>query len=1141
MDRSNQRIRRVVNAIFVSGVFLHAGLSFAYGRMYRPIASVTGVIGKRESRPGNRIAILGALPPLTDEVDARAVSSAMTREGTETRILSPEQLADLTVFNASRFDVLVLPHADIFPAIADESLRMFLKSHGRLLCLGGPAFSHYVFAEGGAWKTREERLEALRGAPMAGLETQSAGRWSRATGDGASVSTVGDEKTKSGQALAFHFSHFATWDNFGPPAFAVSPFSPGSTIMTFAAHGDALPQAGGTRSNTPALVIEWKERDGSRWIGAAPLSAVWKRYALSPGDFHYWPDSTSKSRGGPGDVFHPENARELRIGLAQSHAPMAVGEHQFWIEDIGSASLPEGMPSVTPPVLESLSPSYKVFHKGAESDAEWLPVQRERGIGLAGERAGRWVPEAAEGAPIADWQAGTDPAWCYRSFSGPTRGAVWGGVAYSGKRIAAAARIAPLLRRMQQTVVLINAGAERVSYHAGERVVVGGKVINLGQVSVSVDLGVVCTRLTDGKSVLPPRRMHATIAAGATRTLTFPFVNAPPPGEYRVKTILIADTGRNDAPARGRDFIVAPFRVLPSSATVRSGGRVTVRGPEFVLAGKPWRPVGVNYWPLWVAGQDPRQYALNWLSPEQYDPELVERDLTLCAQLGMNLVSVQYTHPDEGPSVEDFLARCQAHGLKANIFLAGANPLDFHGDAVRALLRAAHLEHGNGTVFAWDLAWEPHMGAHEERKRLDAAWREWIALQYGTVENAESDWQMRAPKDQDLVTNPADEQLATDGPWRNFVAAYRRFLDDRISAGYRTVIEWMRPTGVLCGARTGYGGNGSAGVAGVAPFDLLSGACHLDFISPEGYALQGDWPAFRAGGVTTAYARWAGDGKPVFWAEFGQSITARPGEDPLTAQADLYDKTYRLIVESGANGSAAWWFPGGLRIDEDSDFGIVNPDGTPRPAAVRLRRHAANEIGQSAVTGPILDGLIIDRDRDARGYAGTYARLLRDFAMVRVGWPVGIMTEGSYAETANVALTAVGNVPATGHNPLKFVNAELEVHGKVLTLINTGDATWSAVGRGRVGIVGIVQDRVIPLGSLPGKVKRYKRVSVPLAALLPPLLPALRQLQGRQRVSLRLAVMERKNSAGETGNFPFGEALDVAEISRSVRGQQSGR
>ena len=37
------------------------------------------------------------------------------------------------------------------------------------------------------------------------------------------------------------------------------------------------------------------------------------------------------------------------------------------------------------------------------------------------------------------------------------------------------------------------------------------------------------------------------------------------------------------------------------------------------------------------------------------------------------------------------------------------------------------------------------------------------------------------------------------------------------------------------------------------------------------------------------------------------------------------------------DGVAWWWYPGGYRVNERSDFGIINPDGTDRPVTKVIR------------------------------------------------------------------------------------------------------------------------------------------------------------------------------------------------------------
>ena len=102
-----------------------------------------------------RIAILGALPPLTEATDAENAAILLKRDGFAPQIVTPEQLADPKFFNSARFAALVVPHSSLFPAVAQSNLLSYLRGQGKLLCVGGPAFERYVYCEEGAWKLRE--------------------------------------------------------------------------------------------------------------------------------------------------------------------------------------------------------------------------------------------------------------------------------------------------------------------------------------------------------------------------------------------------------------------------------------------------------------------------------------------------------------------------------------------------------------------------------------------------------------------------------------------------------------------------------------------------------------------------------------------------------------------------------------------------------------------------------------------------------------------------------------------------------------------------------------------------------------------------------------------------------------------------
>ena len=64
------------------------------------------------------------------------------------------------------------------------------------------------------------------------------------------------------------------------------------------------------------------------------------------------------------------------------------------------------------------------------------------------------------------------------------------------------------------------------------------------------------------------------------------------------------------------------------------------------------------------------------------------------------------------------------------------------------------------------------------RTILDPDWRAWVNDQYGSLANAEQIWGLAAPLDaKGQLTNPTDDQVANDGPWRVMVDAYRRFME----------------------------------------------------------------------------------------------------------------------------------------------------------------------------------------------------------------------------------------------------------------------------------------------------------------------------------------------------------------------------
>jgi hypothetical protein len=152
----------------------------------------------------------------------------------------------------------------------------------------------------------------------------------------------------------------------------------------------------------------------------------------------------------------------------------------------------------------------------------------------------------------------------------------------------------------------------------------------------------------------------------------------------------------------------------------------------------------------------------------------------------------------------------------------------------------------------------------------------------------------------------------------------------------------------------------------------------------------------------------------------GRSFTP----DELKIQAENYDVFNKMCYDTGAQGIIPWWWPGGFRCAEDSDFGLVNPDLTPRPVAAIMKKYV--DMFKQPVTRKPADHIImIDRDLTSMGFYGVYTKGCEEYyKLMKEGKTCIIKTDGTGTDSTNVPLTAVGNVPYTGSNPMKYLNSE---------------------------------------------------------------------------------------------------------------------
>lgn len=982
----------------------------------------------------------------------KLIAQALDTAGMKVEFIDSYCLSKKERFNRDKFSLLVYAGGKTYPASALGNIQTFLESGGNMIVLGGPPFSEPAWKKGDMWVTHEGLKQILKEEKpsnlLFGFENPSeAAGWSRGTDNTGSPSNIqlGDYGSGKGKSLLFDISNLTGWDTW---AHEVRGIPEGHGFFCFFAKGD---------EKTQQIAIELNEKDGSRWIATVNISPDWAYYVLTPIDFKYWHDNPSKGRGGSGDVVKLQNVHTLSIGLSFSHTSVGGGAHKFWIDEISTAPGPivKGDSEL---VLDGLTPEYKVFPVRNIDRVAVSPNQiflkavncptpqdifscspRPQGTGFLKERLMRFVP-LIETYGVDGKRSGY-LAWmfingCYIK-SNQWAGSTWACFGTNDpsfyKDPAIIDSIVDLARKMVEGIYLYEGGAQHYAYfHDEESVRLGATVACFPKNGASGFPPGLSVRITvkaaNGEDVAFQKEfdLDTDYKTVATSWETGGFTS----DKYAVTTELLKEGKTIDILSHELNI----WRPKPS----QERHYMTVKDGEFYLDGKRWYAHGVNYMPSSGIATEDNEYFEYWLDPRAYDPLVIEEDLSRIEDMGMNMVSVFIYHRSIGSmNLLDLLMRCEKHHLLVNLSLRpNADPLFFSEEEVREIITTYHLWE-NDNVFAYDLAWERSWGTYEPsysnvkgRKGYDSEWEKWVIERYENIENAEKDWNYPCPRTGGKVTGPSDSQLQANGPWNRMVAAYRRFVDDFVGKKHSIAaqaIHKIDPHHLISFRMGGDTGDPTADPARFG-YDFRGLAKSMDIMEPEGYGRIGDWDKVRDGAFTAAYARYAAPGRPVLWAEFGRHVWSGSNflreNSALDVQASFYNDFYRMILLSHANGTVSWWYPGGYRWNEKSDYGILNPEGSKRPVTDIIESYAKTIKGKDSL--PAIDYWItVDRDADARGIYGIYEKVKDEFwRAIEAGKFPGLRDEGMGTTSLNTPLLAVGNTPYNGTNPPKYLNAQ---------------------------------------------------------------------------------------------------------------------
>ena len=1048
-----------------------------------------------------RVAILNDTLLGMDASVAEAATESLRRSGFQVTSLSADQACDPAVLSAHKFFLFVIPNAKSYPAAGAEALARFVQAKGHLLVLGGSPFGSPAWKYQNQWVDQAFVRQAIAQAKpeRIAFDFDRAGgptAWTRSgKGDVPSAAEVvrgGADGSAGCLKITLNYKSGSP-DGMGAALPKSSIAGPG--LLCFWAKGDG---------QTAQLAVRLIEGDGAnRGVAVIRITRNWAYYVLRCEDFRQIGQADPARAKRVCFELIDRRLNSLvaegrhtvyvdQIGIAAD--PFAVvgdlraepfplietispGYKVYPLTDITALKVRANQgvldAGLTLPVPgESFSCYRRPEGKGLEHGYRWRWIPLVRALDSAGQERGTAVWMLLNQAPLNEGPEFEDAALrgAFREADRhlhqptPAEGSICAVCAIADpaglKKAAQTNLLGTLAHRMRNGVFLSHAGSQEFSYWPGEDVRLGAVVANYGISRASVRVRIRVTPAAGGKAVFEAEPT-VTVEPGAKGEVR---VDWPSPklaaDRYTVTTELLQD----DKPI---DVIAHEMGVLCDKKPGRDEF-ITARDGEFWLRGKKWNPMGVNYWPRSTIALESLDYTYHWLTPGYYDPEQVEQELSQLESMGANLVCIRAHYRNDRRTLLDFLRRCRNHQIYAFLFAQThaidvephyfqgiMMPIHFQEEAVAEFIRGSRLAE-NPAIFAYDTIWEPagwvfggvvssSHGWRETtpyRQRWDADWARWIDERYGSLAAAEADWGVPAPRVDGRVTAPPNEQFSKDGPWRVMVSAYRRFMDDLMSRKWNDASRRLRrlDPNHLVSFRQGN--------LGAVDFTLTATPKHIDFMAMEGYHfLPGDVGPITAGFVNR-FLHFATRGKPFFWVEFGSSAwdrgQMRPTAEKLASQAQCHELIYRAALENGANGASPWWYGGGYRVCEQSDFGILNPDGTLRASGELLRDYA---IRFRARAGYPAAEAWFSMDRDAHAGSHWYAAFnegARAFkAAAAEGKKLGVRTPGTGTTSVDAPLLAVGNRPYNGHNPPKYLDAEFNGFK-----IRIGDGAWTEVSQG---------------------------------------------------------------------------------------------
>lgn len=980
------------------------------------------------------------------------------------------------------YSTVILADAGNCPAFMATIVDEFLAGGGNIITLGGPPFANEFYninnkeIDIDGIKSmmmqnvfeKETLLEFDHNADLTKFRKDTFNPDSKKYSGNAALSIVKDGCVST-HCLQYYTNDFVINESFEHDI----TIKQGHNVIGF--YAKAL-------QNTKTITILLIQKNGDTFKTRITPATSFEYFLLSKKDFIY-SGNRSGNKTSPKYVDFSE-VSSMQFGLALSHAYSVAGEHGFFIDELATACVAVLNDNKT--VIDGLCPEYKFYpvtngvtmksyhNQAFISHFEGMPPAdlfsfspRPQSTGIDKQRRFRFVPliEVYDEKELRCGYA----AYMLLNFCCGERKAKNNKstvIAFTTNdnefyKNGGATAVCEAIKSLHQPAFLIEGGSNEYIYFENELRVILGAVIMVRDKkraqSVQVKFEYRNTTLIydlDELSILPnDDQLDLRLIA---------FEDAP--AECRICVSLLQDGLICDT--LSHDILIHKNRIAEEQKFA------SIIENEVVIDGNPTRFFGVNYMPTSNIGLETGEEFEHYVAGFAYDPDIIETDLKRIRDVGLNAVSIfmHYNPSIQSYNILHLVELCERNGLFVDLSIRpNANPFAFNRKEVLEMITKYRFK-DNDNIVSFDIAWERYVGTYEEcygnfkgRKSFDEAWRKFIVNRYGSIEIAQSMWGIKVPRNEaGEIIGVSDDMLREDGAHNAMVAAFRNFIDNTVAYHHIKAVEYIKSIDPnhLISARTGDASTIPLVDPGIYGYDYKSLSSSLDFMSPESYALTDNYSNMRQGVFTNVYARYANPNNVTQWKEFGKSIwTGTNFSDNKISeefQAEYYRRFFQMLLTGHTSGLYAWWWAGGYRVGEISDFGIIAPDGSDRPVTTVFREYADKFLNAPLLKKPQKQ-LFIDRDSHADGLKSVYLSIEQElFGALEGGVSVELVDGGSGMSSVDVSLTEVGNLPENGCNP-KFLDAvitdiSVEIENKPKLSVCNYDSFTAADGE-RIAVV----------------------------------------------------------------------------------------